>query len=173
MNPDYFQFDTLDLEEVVTLVGQTRYIVDRDGYRLRVHHKRLKTFTVHGCTCKACGRVGSTFKAETGIQEPALLRWYFDPLNNRVPIAHINLYGFDPNGEMFMMTSDHVVPRSLGGSDGLGNRIPLCETCNRKKGNDIDWLKDLPKDRAGKLVHRPSKQIAGAKKQRQREEYHA
>lgn len=28
---------------------------------------------------------------------------------------------------------DHVLPRSRGGSDGVGNRAPSCRTCDRRK----------------------------------------
>ena len=29
---------------------------------------------------------------------------------------------------------DHVIPRYLGGTDALGNRVPACEECNTRKG---------------------------------------
>ena len=32
---------------------------------------------------------------------------------------------------------DHFHPRSRGGSDGIGNRIPLCRGCNLVKSNNL------------------------------------
>lgn len=41
------------------------------------------------------------------------------------------------------LSPDHVIPRRLGGSDGIWNLQPLCFACNRSKGKFIrdvnDW----------------------------------
>ena len=170
---DYYTFDTLSLGYVRHLVYQPKTLIVRPDYRLQVHHTRLKTFTKYGCYCWACKRTADIFKAECHITEP-LLKWYFNPLDNSLPIAHINLYGIDQNtGDLFMMTSDHVKPWSLGGSNGLSNRVPLCESCNTKKGNDPDWLDDLPRNKRGILIHRTNHQIKGGKQKRRKERYYA
>jgi 5-methylcytosine-specific restriction endonuclease McrA len=36
---------------------------------------------------------------------------------------------------MKRLTQDHVIPISRGGTHSLGNVVPACMTCNRKKGN--------------------------------------
>jgi len=33
------------------------------------------------------------------------------------------------------MTTDHVIPRSLGGSESWSNLVTACVSCNRRKGN--------------------------------------
>ena len=33
------------------------------------------------------------------------------------------------------MTVDHIVPKSLGGTDNIDNLRPLCRDCNNKRGN--------------------------------------
>lgn len=170
---EYFFFDRLDLETVRELVSQPKGLIQRDTYRLQVHHTRLKTFTKYGCACRACKRKADKFVAECHVG-PALLKWYFNPLDNPLPIAHINLYGTDrKTGHQFMMTSDHVKPWSLGGSDGIKNRVPLCEKCNVLKGNDPDWLTDLPRDKHGRLIHRSNRQVVGNRKKQRKEQYYA
>lgn len=37
------------------------------------------------------------------------------------------------------MTVDHVVPRSKDGSENAENLAPCCISCNRKKGNSLNW----------------------------------
>lgn len=170
---DYFYFDDIAFDDVKQLVRQPRMVIDRDAYRLQIHHTRLKTFTRFGCDCKACGRKANRFVAECHVG-PNLLKWYFNPMENPLPIAHINLYGTDAiTGEKFMMTSDHRVPRSLGGSDKIHNRVPLCETCNGLKGNDPDWLDDLPKNKHGQLVHRKGRQLKTVRQKKRQEQYYA
>jgi len=34
-------------------------------------------------------------------------------------------------------TRDHIVPKILGGTNGLFNLVPCCTRCNRRKG--ADW----------------------------------
>lgn len=41
------------------------------------------------------------------------------------------------NHGMRMMTQDHILPRSLGGSNRMTNLQPMCENCNRKKQNKV------------------------------------
>jgi 5-methylcytosine-specific restriction endonuclease McrA len=35
------------------------------------------------------------------------------------------------------LTRDHVIPKSQGGSNSLGNMQPLCEPCNRWKADRV------------------------------------
>ena len=35
------------------------------------------------------------------------------------------------------MTIDHIVPKSLGGTNNIGNLRPLCRECNRKRKSDM------------------------------------
>lgn len=48
-------------------------------------------------------------------------------------------------GELKKLTKDHIIPRSLGGSNRMSNYQCMCEVCNNKKSNvlfglDIDKL---------------------------------
>jgi hypothetical protein len=48
----------------------------------------------------------------------------------------LNLYAA-PGGRITMMTRDHIIPRSLGGSDAVQNLRPGCEDCNGARGNAL------------------------------------
>jgi hypothetical protein len=36
-----------------------------------------------------------------------------------------------------LMTRDHILPKSLGGSDAVGNLRPGCSPCNEARGNEV------------------------------------
>jgi len=50
---------------------------------------------------------------------------------------HLNLYGFDENGEEVLMTRDHIIPVSRGGKNHLSNYQVYCWKCNIGKGGDL------------------------------------
>lgn len=48
-----------------------------------------------------------------------------------------------------LMTRDHLIPKSLGGIDSVGNLAPACAPCNEARGNkiteeDIEFAKKNP-----------------------------
>ena len=83
---------------------------------------RLSTFVRKGHVCVRCGREGSHFYVE---RHP----------NETQGGKHLNLYAVDPDGTEVLMTVDHIVPKSLGGSNDLSNLQPMCMPCNQEKGN--------------------------------------
>lgn len=164
MYEEYFQFEQLPLDTLQTFIDRGVSMYDMGFYQLRIDRTRLKTFTTHGCFCHACGASASFMYTEAHMNESIFQKWYFNPYDNPKPIAHINLYGWK-NGDLFMLTSDHVIPRSLGGSNSLTNRIPLCRECNQLKGNDRYWIDDLPRNKDNKLIMRKHKQIMNKRKE--------
>lgn len=85
-------------------------------------HPRLMVFIRKGFTCVKCGRVADR------------ARLSFDKDFGEGGI-HVDIY----SGEV-MMTVDHVIPKSRGGSDKLNNKVPMCGPCNWAKGNNIEDL---------------------------------
>lgn len=87
--------------------------------QFKVRETRLHPFT-KSLVCYKCGRVGTFFALQRG--------------SNRVgPWGkwHLNFYA--PGG--VMMTCDHIIPKSGGGTDDLENLGTLCCKCNSRKGS--------------------------------------
>jgi len=97
--------------------------VNFDGDLVRMTSTMYQNFLVHGTKCVRCGVEGKFFAKERSPRDKSY---------------HFNLYGFDENGRELMMTRDHIIPRSRGGSDHLSNLQPMCERCNSAKGNVLE-----------------------------------
>lgn len=48
------------------------------------------------------------------------------------------MYALNEHGHEVLMTRDHIIPRSRGGSEGLENMQTMCTKCNSKKGNKLE-----------------------------------
>lgn len=149
-----FVLAEFEAAEILPLLGLERLAIlmaTRNGlFRVKVGTARLECLR-RNQTCVKCGVVGvrwrlerSTFgKANTiccllGDRCP----WcslHPRPDNWAEPNPHLNLYGFKLNeqGELVerLMTQDHILPRSLGGKNFIGNLQTMCKRCNEKKGN--------------------------------------
>lgn len=90
------------------------------GFRVKLASLRYKVFR-RSCVCVACGLVGTVMS--------------LDRSDKKGPRAHFNLYGITESGRVVMLTKDHIVPKSKGGSNRLDNLQTMCETCNRKKAD--------------------------------------
>ena len=82
-------------------------------------HKRLRVFHNHGtrCAMPACGKEGV----------------YLIKAKNTDGGFHIDLY----TDEFELMTIDHIMPKSKGGTNSLENLQPMCHSCNTKKADKI------------------------------------
>ena len=77
-------------------------------------HPRLRVFHHKGTTCVTCGKVGTRLIQGEGRGG-----------------VHWDVYTDD----LYPLTVDHIIPKSLGGSDELENLQPMCSGCNARKGN--------------------------------------
>lgn len=93
-----------------------------DGDSIKGNSQRFQTFFTKGVRCVCCGIEGKYFAKEKGIRDISY---------------HLNLYALDDDGNEVLMTKDHIIPRSKGGTNTLENYQPMCYICNIKKGNKI------------------------------------
>jgi 5-methylcytosine-specific restriction endonuclease McrA len=114
----------------------------RDGSPYRVHMDSLRYQIFarpDGLKCAYCGIVGEIFVLEKP-EDPTC------PEDR----AHFNLYAMvklpdnDPRvWQRVLMTKDHVVPKSKGGKDHLGNLRTCCSPCNTEKADSMECSNPL------------------------------
>ena len=92
--------------------------VNVNGQMINTKSLRLQTFAEKGLVCSCCGRIGTHFALERGVNTTAY---------------HMNLWSIDEHGDEYLMTHDHILARSLGGADNLNNTQTMCSPCNAEK----------------------------------------
>lgn len=89
-----------------------------EGYKVKTKDDRYLNFIKHGFKCAKCGVEGKYVNLETNY------------LGN-----HLNVYA-KKDGQVVLLTKDHIYPRSKGGLDNIKNYQVLCEECNKKKSDN-------------------------------------
>lgn len=107
----------LSIEEVLSY--RKRHLFFQEGLKIRTHQERLDVFR-KSLSCPDCGIKGNTFL----IQKNGDRNW------------HLNLWYLSDKRET-LMTIDHKIPKSKGGSDASDNLQTMCDKCNNKKGDKI------------------------------------
>ncbi len=78
--------------------------------------------------CLCCGLEGIQFQLEL-------------PPRDKRP--HFNLYGMDTDGDLVMLTKDHIIPRARGGGNHQSNLQTLCCLCNERKRDLLVSVEEL------------------------------
>ena len=94
-----------------------------DFHPVRFASLRLMTFKKDLLQCQHCGIVGQFFYKERNFRSTGPY--------------HLNLYGINLAGFEVLMTCDHVIPLSKGGTDCISNTQTLCTRCNGKKADSV------------------------------------
>lgn len=111
-------------EKIFPLMGQG-ITFNIGEIKVRLDTKRMKLFKRDNCTCRICGLRGTRLVLERQQKSRDRKYPYF-----------FNLYAVE-NGREILMTRDHVMPRSKGGSDSLTNQVTMCHPCNQKKADKL------------------------------------
>lgn len=75
---------------------------------------RRLVFKRDGYTCKKCGLSGYEYRHKSGS------------------------FVYPTNIEGIFLSIDHIIPKSLGGTNDISNLETLCTTCNTKKGVSME-----------------------------------
>lgn len=127
----YITFGKFNINEVLPFITDNKrdkkiYIVNNKPFIVRMDSIRYKVFA-QNLSCAKCNIKGSFFLLQQTKDE-------FVKKN----IAHFNFYAEKSDGELILMTKDHIIPKSKGGKDSLDNFRTMCSPCNNKRGNNID-----------------------------------
>jgi 5-methylcytosine-specific restriction endonuclease McrA len=125
------EFTLDDVIPYIATCSQRNYVANGHTYTVRMNSQRYFVFR-DSPSCVACGLTGTKMILE---QHPG------------DKTAHFNLYA-EENGELVLMTKDHIRARSAGGEDRHSNYQTMCSICNNIKAHESVALEDLRNLRA-------------------------
>ena len=117
-----FRKEIYPIERVLPFIGSEERRINFDGDFIKIDTLRLMSFKVHGITCVKCGIKGEFFAKEKHKGDVSY---------------HFNLYARNQLGEEVLMTRDHIIPLSKGGSEVIENLQTMCSVCNQIKDNKV------------------------------------
>lgn len=117
--------EPLDFLQHVEMHHTKKDLVLVNGVPIKLGSDRYKVFKFKGMTCSNCQTSASFMAIETFKIKSEILSY------------HINLYGYDEQGEELLFTKDHIVPKSLEGTNSFDNYQTMCTVCNAEKGCKI------------------------------------
>lgn len=149
-----------ELDEVFPFVtveeSKREYKVGDKSYMVRMNSDRYHVFLANN-KCVACGLAGSKMVLD---------------MNPGDSSPHFNMYAED-KGRLILMTKDHILAKSKGGTDALDNYQTMCATCNNLKGaydlsleqcRDLRRLYDnhekLPRKELRELINKRREEMA-------------
>ena len=143
------QFST---EFILPLIGKGKPPIRLMNHDVRVNSNRLECLK-RNQTCVTCHRTGTIFLLQRHIQGASRetikcfienCPWCYLHLlpHEKPPVGeylspHLNLYHVGRRGHLLLMTQDHILPRSAGGSNQVYNLQTMCRECNQAKGATI------------------------------------
>jgi 5-methylcytosine-specific restriction endonuclease McrA len=89
------------------------------GYEVKMWSLRYHAFK-KSISCVNCGITGRYFALERSVAQDTQR-------------CHFNLYAKLADGTEVLLTKDHIVPKSKGGKDHIGNLQTMCKVCNEMK----------------------------------------
>ncbi len=117
----HFRFIKMALSEIPVVVDHQ--MVFPNGMVCNAKSPRMRLLWMHkNLTCAFCG-ISASFAA-------------LEAHEATMDSVHLNFYAKDYTGKEVLLTWDHIQPKSLGGTNAMGNSQCLCTICNGLKGND-------------------------------------
>lgn len=118
-----------DPDEIFSLVTQEdekkEFIVGEKSYFVRMNSSRYHVFKSNK-SCVSCGLQG---------------KYMILDINPGDMCPHFNFYA-EENGRLVLMTKDHIIAKSKGGTNDLSNFQTCCAICNNLKADyDLSYEK--------------------------------
>ena len=127
---EYKRLGIYSVSDVMSLIHSTvsvsNQIIQIDGYDVRMNSQRYPLFKRDGVRCISCGVIGEYFALE--------IQW-----KNEKSSPQFNLYGLNADGNEVMLTKDHIIPKTKGGTNALLNYQVMCCNCNVEKSDREDY----------------------------------
>lgn len=114
------RFARYSVDEVFEAMGNKGVL--SDGVKFRPSSQRMVLFKVKGTECVTCHINGNVFVLESHHEDVK---------------PHLNLYA-ESNGQLTLMTKDHIFPKSKGGANELENYQTMCTICNGQKSDKVE-----------------------------------
>ena len=131
------------IEDVLPYVTQTEtkrvYVAGKQQYLVRMNSHRYFVFKAN-LKCVVCGLLGVKMLLEKHPKDKS---------------PHFNLYG-EEDGQLVLMTKDHIHPVAGGGKNELSNYQTMCTICNNLKANGFFKLDDILQLR---MLHNANKHL--------------
>lgn len=127
-NNKYIVGCTIKYKETMDLLRKFYFLneININGFVININDIRIQTFKKYSyCVC--CEARPIYFRIEK-----------LPNTKNKFGRFHLNLYGINIDNEIVLMTRDHNIPKSKGGSELLSNMQTMCIDCNNKKGNILE-----------------------------------
>jgi hypothetical protein len=118
------EFSVSDILPLIGCHTEKSFITSRGEYFARLNSARMLCFK-RSIFCVSCLIPGTHFRLEQHENKGN---------NSKPDRAHLNMYNAT-NPKYILMTKDHIIPESWGGTDNLENLQTMCTLCNQKKGN--------------------------------------
>ncbi len=118
----YTRLGVLGIEEAFSMITNREFetfLLFGKNVNVKSTSIRLQTLA-RSHVCSSCGLEGKFFSVEFHT-------------NSKDNAPHINMYATRSDGSEVLMTCDHTLARSLGGTDSLDNTTTMCTKCNGKK----------------------------------------
>jgi len=112
-------------DEIKELLTERTTRIKLDGLMVHIN-KTFRTFLKKGNTCVHCKRKGTlVIPTKDNIEKR----------KKGERAYHLKLYHIAKNGNLILMTKDHIIPASVSHNHTYSNLQTMCTECNAQKGD--------------------------------------